>query len=292
MTDKVHGSSHDGGAGQGGAASAQSAGGQPGFGAGGQPAQGFGQGGAAQGSGMQGAGLQGADAGNAGMYAGSFGQQQGAAPMYGAYGAYGNYGGGANGQQAQAQGQGGYGAPMMPAGMEAQGMQPGSMGAGGQAPMGAMGSMGAQMPPPAWDMGNAAGMYQAQQQPPAGAYAPQYAVPPQGYYAGAAGAAGGVGHMHGAAAAGAAPSGPPDMSQLMQDISNGNGIASLGRMLNVQDSEFWKGALVGAAAVLLLTNQSVQDMLFKTGAKAKEAVQSGADKLKQTATDAADQIKP
>jgi hypothetical protein len=265
MSDKVHGTSHDGGAGQGaGAAGAQAAGGPQGFGAAVQPAQGSGQGATAPG-GMQGAGFQGA--GMQGAAAGSFGQQQGAAPMHANYG-----------QQVQ----GGYGTPMMQPGIGPDGMP-----AGGQAQMGPMGS---QMPPPAPDMGQSWGMHQAQQPAP-GAYAPQYAVPPQGYYAGAAGAAGGVGHMHGAAAAGAAPSGPPDMSQLMQDISNGNGIASLGRMLNVQDSEFWKGALVGAAAVLLLTNQSVQDMLFKTGAKAKEAVQSGTDKLKQTATDAADKIK-
>jgi hypothetical protein len=58
-------------------------------------------------------------------------------------------------------------------------------------------------------------------------------------------------------------------------------------MLNLDDSEFWKGALIGAAAVLLLTNESVQSMLFKTGAKAKEAVQSGVGAVKETASEVA-----
>jgi hypothetical protein len=57
-------------------------------------------------------------------------------------------------------------------------------------------------------------------------------------------------------------------------------------MLNLDDSEFWKGALVGAAAVLLLTNETVQDTLFKTGARAKGAVQGGIDKVKERTRDA------
>jgi hypothetical protein len=74
------------------------------------------------------------------------------------------------------------------------------------------------------------------------------------------------------------------MAEMLDELAGGgNGLASLSRMLNLEDSEFWKGAVVGAAAVLLLTNESLQDMLFKTGARAKEAVRSGADKLKETA---------
>lgn len=42
----------------------------------------------------------------------------------------------------------------------------------------------------------------------------------------------------------------------------GNGLNSLSRMLNFDDTEFWKGALVGAAAVMLLSNDSVQNALF------------------------------
>jgi hypothetical protein len=75
------------------------------------------------------------------------------------------------------------------------------------------------------------------------------------------------------------------MQQLFDELAQGgNGLNSLTRMLSLDDTEFWKGALVGAAAVLLLTNDQVQDALFKSGAKAKSAVKSGADKLKERAS--------
>ena len=97
---------------------------------------------------------------------------------------------------------------------------------------------------------------------------PEQPPPPPGPGAGVAG----QGARHGAG-----------MADLMEEISNGgNGFSSLSKMLNLDDSEFWKGALVGAAAVLLLTNESVQGALFKTGARAKEAVGSGIDKMKGT----------
>ena len=77
------------------------------------------------------------------------------------------------------------------------------------------------------------------------------------------------------------------MSQFVEEIANGgNGLSSLGKIVNLDDSEFWKGALVGAAAVILLTNESVQKTLFKTGAKAKDAVKSGVEKVKEKAREA------
>jgi hypothetical protein len=79
------------------------------------------------------------------------------------------------------------------------------------------------------------------------------------------------------------------MAQFVEDIANGgSGLSSLGKVLNLEDSEFWKGVLIGAAAVLLLTNESVQKTLFKTGAKAKEAVKSGVEKVKEKAREASD----
>jgi hypothetical protein len=108
----------------------------------------------------------------------------------------------------------------------------------------------------------------------------------------------GIGQMGIGMAPGQAPAAPAGrgqqagMAEVLEELSNGgNGLASLGRMLNFEDSEFWKGALVGAAAVLLLTNETVQDTLFKAGAKAKDAVRSGADKLKDAADDIADKAK-
>jgi hypothetical protein len=72
------------------------------------------------------------------------------------------------------------------------------------------------------------------------------------------------------------------MADLVDEIANGgNGLSSLGKMLNFEDSEFWKGALLGAATVLLLTNESVQGALFKTGAKTKAAVKTGVDRVKE-----------
>lgn len=56
------------------------------------------------------------------------------------------------------------------------------------------------------------------------------------------------------------------MSELFQEIGNGgNGLSSLAKMLDLDDADFWKGAMIGAAAVLLLTNESVQGMLFGGG---------------------------
>lgn len=71
---------------------------------------------------------------------------------------------------------------------------------------------------------------------------------------------------------------------LVDELANGgNGLSSLSKMLNLDDGEFWKGALVGAAAVLLLTNESVQSALFKAGAQATGAVKSGVDRAKESA---------
>lgn len=83
------------------------------------------------------------------------------------------------------------------------------------------------------------------------------------------------------AAMGASPQGGAGMSQLMQEIAGGgNGLSSLTQMLNLDDKELWKGALIGAAAVLLLTNESIQNALFKTGVRARDAVKSGVEKIK------------
>lgn len=87
------------------------------------------------------------------------------------------------------------------------------------------------------------------------------------------------------AGAGQGPGPLGGMQELFEEFAQGgNGLNSLTRMLSLDDTEFWKGALVGAAAVLLLTNDQVQDALFKSGAKAKSAVKSGADKLKERAS--------
>ncbi|WPL18745.1 hypothetical protein Thiowin_03835 [Thiorhodovibrio winogradskyi] len=56
------------------------------------------------------------------------------------------------------------------------------------------------------------------------------------------------------------------MSEFIEEIaSGGNGLNSLGRLLNFEDTDFWKGALVGAAAVMLLSNDGVRNLLFGGG---------------------------
>ena len=57
-------------------------------------------------------------------------------------------------------------------------------------------------------------------------------------------------------------------------------------MLNLDDKEMWKGALIGAAVMLLLTNESVQNALFKTGVQARNAVKSGVGQVKRRAQEA------
>lgn len=84
--------------------------------------------------------------------------------------------------------------------------------------------------------------------PPPGAYP----YPPEAFQTPHQGYAHGAGQAHGAS-----------VSDLVNEVANGgNGLSTLSKMLNFDDPDFWKGALVGAAAVLLLTSGSVQSALF------------------------------
>jgi hypothetical protein len=72
------------------------------------------------------------------------------------------------------------------------------------------------------------------------------------------------------------------MAQVMQEIANGgSGLSSLTKLLDFDDKDFWKGALVGAAAVLLLTNENVQRALFRGAVKGRDAVEEGVEKVKE-----------
>ncbi len=51
--------------------------------------------------------------------------------------------------------------------------------------------------------------------------------------------------------------------------------------VNVQDSQFWKGALLGAAVALLVTNESVQKGVIKGVAALGAAAQSGMEEMKE-----------
>ena len=56
--------------------------------------------------------------------------------------------------------------------------------------------------------------------------------------------------------------------------------------LDIKDSQFWKGALLGAAVILLVTNESVQKGVVKTVSKLTAAAQSGIEELKEKFEDA------
>ncbi|MGQ9659844.1 MAG: hypothetical protein ACUVT0_07075 [Thermochromatium sp.] len=116
--------------------------------------------------------------------------------------------------------------------------------------------------------------------PPHGYYSPppQFApywsgaMPPHGHGYGHAepspGPSGNAGQP-GMGHAGARHGHGASVSDLVNEVAGGgSGLSSLTRMLDLDDIDFWKGALVGAAAVLLLTNGSVQSALFGAGAKA------------------------
>ncbi|PIE57037.1 MAG: hypothetical protein CSA34_01685 [Desulfobulbus propionicus] len=56
--------------------------------------------------------------------------------------------------------------------------------------------------------------------------------------------------------------------------------------LDVSDTKFWKGALVGAAITLLLTNESVQKGVVKSVSRLTAAAQSGIEEMKEKFEDA------
>jgi len=73
------------------------------------------------------------------------------------------------------------------------------------------------------------------------------------------------------------------MGQLIEEMTAGTGFAGIGQFLDFEDTDFWKGALVGAAAVLLLTNETVQQSLLKSGVKARDVVEKGFNSIKPNA---------
>ena len=83
----------------------------------------------------------------------------------------------------------------------------------------------------------------------------------------------------------AAPGAPPGvgandptmagLSAAMGDLAEKNGLGMFKDFLNFDDGEFWKGALVGAALVLLFTNEDLRNSLIGGAAKTAEAFKAG-----------------
>jgi hypothetical protein len=78
-------------------------------------------------------------------------------------------------------------------------------------------------------------------------------------------------------------SGPPPagvgtqagLGAVLGDMADKSGLGMFKELFNWEDSEFWKGALVGAAVVLLMTNENLRNSLIGGAAKTAEAVKSG-----------------
>jgi hypothetical protein len=68
----------------------------------------------------------------------------------------------------------------------------------------------------------------------------------------------------------------------MGNIADQAGLGMFKDFFKFDDGEFWKGAMVGAAVVLLLTNESLRDALLGGAAKTAEAVKSGMDSFAGT----------
>lgn len=113
-------------------------------------------------------------------------------------------------------------------------------------------------------------------------YWPGYGYPPAFF----AGQAPGMGN-----GAGPGTSQGQGMAQAMQEITGGSGLGGLGKLLDFDDKDFWKGALVGAAVVLLLTNDSVQNVLFRGAVKTRDAVKEGVDKVKDGVEKVKEQVR-
>jgi len=74
---------------------------------------------------------------------------------------------------------------------------------------------------------------------------------------------------------------------MLRQLGESAGLGDLGGMFAFDDKEFWKGAVVGAAAILLLTNENVRDTLLGGISKATSAVKPNAE----TETPAANESK-
>ena len=71
-----------------------------------------------------------------------------------------------------------------------------------------------------------------------------------------------------------------NISQSVSNINTDNVLSS------INTNDFIKGALIGAVATYLLTNESAQKAIFKTVAKGTELFQSGIEEMKERIEDA------
>ena len=64
-------------------------------------------------------------------------------------------------------------------------------------------------------------------------------------------------------------------SAALGDMADKNGLGMFKEFLKFEDGDFWKGAVVGAAVVLLMTNENLRNSLIGGAAKTAEAMKAG-----------------
>lgn len=75
------------------------------------------------------------------------------------------------------------------------------------------------------------------------------------------------------------------MQAAMSEFADQSGLGALKGFLNFTDGEFWKGALVGAAIVLLMTNEDLRSALLGSAARTANAMKSGLGGLAEGAAE-------
>lgn len=65
------------------------------------------------------------------------------------------------------------------------------------------------------------------------------------------------------------------LQQALDQMADEKGLGFLKGLVDFNDGDFWKGALVGAAAVLLITNDDLRDSLVDNMAKAADSLKEG-----------------
>ena len=85
--------------------------------------------------------------------------------------------------------------------------------------------------------------------------------------------------------------GPADYSQAVVDPQFANPADSQWLGMNFRDDQFWKGVLLGAAAALLVTNDTVQKAVMKGAASVWTAAQSGVEEVKEKFEDVKAEIQ-
>ncbi|WP_076411902.1 hypothetical protein [Shewanella sp. UCD-KL12] len=61
--------------------------------------------------------------------------------------------------------------------------------------------------------------------------------------------------------------------------------------LGVDDKEFWKGAMIGAAAAMIMSNENVRNSMMQMFMGAGDMLKTGADKVKQGSAQTASSVK-